>query len=153
MIKKTIKEIIKVSQEIDVEIYETEDGRQFKSEDEAIEHEKVGILKKKNIKSNIINNEYLTQYIGKFKFVYFENEKQIEAYEQVMCDNRNDNVWGSWISYKNKFKFPSWIMCYYVPHSINKYSCNDDFTAVYMTLDEVKKDLNNVIKQINELGS
>jgi hypothetical protein len=150
MIKKTVKQEINIPKEIDVEVYETSDGRQFKTEEEADWHEKVDILNKHNIISKIINNEYLTQYIGNFNFIYFENENQVEAYEQKMCGNKENNTWMSWVSCKEKFSFPCWMMCYYVPHKLSEYS-GDDYTAIYMTPEEVKEDLLNVIEQINNL--
>jgi len=152
LIKKMVKENIKVYQEVDVEVYETEDGRQFKIEEEAIEHEKVGMIKSINIDSEIINNSYLTQYIEKFKWVHFLNENQVEAYEQQYCGNKDDNTWGSWVSCKQKFNFPCWVMCYYVPHSLSEHDFgDDDYTAIYMTLDEVEVDLTKVINKLNSL--
>jgi hypothetical protein len=151
MVKKVNrKNVIQVEKEIDVEVYETSDGRQFKSEEEAIYHENVGKLYKQTIKSKIINNEYLTQYIGNFTFVYFENENQVEAYEQMLCGNQDDNTWSSWVSNKEKFTFPCWMMSYYVPHELSAYGSND-YTAVYMTRDEVINDLTRVIEQVKGL--
>lgn len=150
MIKKTIKEVIKVPQEVDIEVWETSDGRQFKIKEIAEEHEKIGMLKKYIIQSEVINNKYLTQYIDYFQFVYFENKNQVKVFEQFMCDNKDENTWGSWINCKEKFKFPCWIMCYYIPHNLSNRG-NDDYTAIYMTPEEVKSDLLNVIEQIDNL--
>lgn len=101
-----------------------------------------------NFKSKIINNEYLSQYMTPFKIAYFESEEDVEKFEQKMCKG-DDNTWMSWVSVKDKFsKFPCHIVFRYVYH---KYS--DDFTAVYLTLDEAKKDLENVILQLDKLNS
>ena len=133
----------------DVEMYETEDGEVFENEQDAIEYEKIDMIKKKDIVSDIINNSYLIQYIGTYKFVYFKNANQVKAYEQKMCNGGN-NTWMSWISCKEKFKFPCWMMCYYVPHRLSETGEND-YTAVYMTPEEVVEDLYNVINQIKKL--
>jgi hypothetical protein len=149
--KVTTIKTIEIPKDINIEVYKTSDGRQFEKQEDAEWHEQVNLLKKQKLKSRIINNEYLTQYIGKFRFVYFENENQVEAYEQKMCGNKDGNTWGSWLSCKEKFNFPCWIMCYYIPHSLCAEYPDDDFTAVYMTLDEVEVDLNNVLKQVDLL--
>lgn len=104
-------------------------------------------MKKENIQSQIINNEYLAEYIGKFSFVYFESDEEVENYEIQMSGNKDDNTYMSWVSCKEKFRFPCWMMCYYVPHSLGGYG-NSDFSAIYMTKEEVIKDLENVIRQI-----
>lgn len=152
MIRKVkATKIIEIPQKIEYEVFQTSDGRQFNDEESAIEHEKVGDIKQQKIRSKIINNEYLSQYIGNFKFVKFENEKQVEAYEQKECGNKDNNTWDCWESCKEKFKFPCWVMCYYVPHNLCEEYPEDDYTAIYMTLDEVKTDLEGVFKQIDNL--
>lgn len=86
-------------------------------------------MDKKIIRSKIIDNEYLSQYIGNYEFVYFENEDQVEKYEQKMCGNKDDNTWMSWVNCKEKFQFPCWIMCYYVPHKLGDHG-ESDYTAI-----------------------
>ncbi len=149
MIKKTIKEEIAVIEEVEVEVFETSDGKHFKTEEEAEWHEKVDLIQKQKLNSNIINNQYLAQYIGNFNFVYFENENQVEAYEQKICGNRDNKTWGSWVSCKEKFNFPCWVMCYYIDHNLGEYG--GDYTAIYMTPNEVIEDMKRVIEQSNNL--
>jgi hypothetical protein len=84
--------------------------------------------------------------LGLFNIVYFEDEKQIEAYEQYMCGNKDNNTWGSWRSCQEKFNFPCWIMCSYVHHEFN-----DDYSAIYMTIEEFKSRLNKLINQMDNI--
>ena len=105
----------------------------------------------KTIKSGIINNDYLSQYIGNFRFVYFENSSQVEKYEQLMSGKKDNNTWMSWVSCKEKFQFPCWMMCFYVPHRMSEYGGVDDYTAIYMTPKEVLKDLLGVMTQVEKL--
>lgn len=108
-------------------------------------------MKKETIQSQIINNKYLSQYTGKFSMVYFETDQEVEEYEQLMSGNKDDNTWLSWLSCKEKFQFPCWIMCYYVPHHLGG-NGSTDYTAIYMTKEEVVNDLSSVIKKIDDLN-
>lgn len=104
------------------------------------------MVKQINFKSNILNNPYLSQYSTPFKIALFESEEQVEEFEQKMCKGDN-KTWMSWVSQKEKFsKFPCHIVYRYVYHKNG-----DDFTAIYLTLDEAKADLNNVLNQIKTL--
>jgi cobalamin-dependent methionine synthase I len=146
--KKTMaKETILEPKEIDIEVFETEDGIQFKTEEEALEHEKLSTIKIQSIESQIVNNEYIAQYTGNFRIVKFDSESQVEAYEQACCGNKDNNTWRSWVSCKDKFnKFPCCIVCNYIPCQ-----SDDDYIAIYLTPEETIDDLNNVLNQLKSI--
>jgi hypothetical protein len=142
MEKKVIKKTICETKDINIEAFITKDGRQFENENEAIAHENVNCVTRRNINSTVVDS----MRAFPAQFVKFENELQVEAFEQKMCGNKDDNTWSSWVSWKDKFKsFPCWILC--------KYKKNRDgsFTAFYLTPEEVRYDLLDVIKQIDKL--
>lgn len=102
--------------------------------------------KEVNFKSKLINNEFLSQYFKPFKVQLFNSEEEVEEFEQKMCKGDN-KTWMSWISQKEKFSsFPCYIVYRYVYHK-----SNDEYTAVYLTLDEAINDLQSVISQLNNL--
>ena len=104
-------------------------------------------MKIKNIKSEIINNRFMSQYQNPFQLVRFENEEEVESFECTMSGDKDDNTWNSWVSCKEKFtQFPCWIVCNYVHHPID-----DSYTAIYFTSQEVEEDLLRVLMQINHL--
>lgn len=144
MEKVTKQKIIQKPIVIDFEAYITKDGREFENEQDAIAHENVNGVTKRNVNSSIINHGYS---LHPFKFVKFENELQVEAYEQKMSGNKDNNTWMSWVSCKEKFnKFPCWMLCKYIKHFHD-----GSFTAIYLTPEEARYDLLDVIKQIEKL--
>ena len=96
------------------------------------------------IKSEVLNNDYISQYHEPFKILKFKNVEQLSKYQDSICGK--DNVWGSWQSCIDKFNFPCYIVLKYQKHPVD-----DSYTAIYLTLEEFKNDLNNVIKTVNEL--
>lgn len=149
MIKKTVKKEKYMPVEVDVEVFEANDGTQFETEKLALEYEKLMGTKQIDIKSNIINNGIALRDIGEFKLIYFQNENQIEAYEQKMC-NGDNKTWGSWPSCQEKFIFPCWIVCRYEELEL---ADEESYIANYLTLDEFKEDLKNVLKQIDIIST
>lgn len=145
MIKRTVKKEVNIPTMIDMEVFQVNDGTQFESQELALAYEKLIDTKQIELNSEAINSDYFAQNIGKFELVYFQNGDQIEAYEQKMC-NGEDKTYRSWISCQDKFVFPCWIMCRYVPIEYD-----DSYIAVYMTMDEVKKDLKGALEQIDQL--
>lgn len=104
------------------------------------------VKKEVNFKSKLINNEYLSQYFKPFRVRLFNNEEEVEKFEQKLCKG-DDKTWMSWVSQKEKFsKFPCYIVYRYVYHK-----AQDEYTAVYLTLEEAKNDLMSVVSQLDSL--
>lgn len=99
------------------------------------------------VKSNVINNPYIINRIGEFKIVTFYNKDNIIQYEKKECGDKSNNVYGSWLSCKEKFDvFPCKIACRYI-----KLGDEEGYIAIYMTLEEYKKDLQNSLKQLKSI--
>lgn len=102
-------------------------------------------IKEEKFNSEILNNDIISQYYNPFKMVYFENENDIEKYEQVNCEGDN-NTWNSWRSIKDKITFPCWLCVKY-----QKHPHDGSYTAIYLTKDEAIKDFKKCIDKIKKL--
>lgn len=122
---------------------------QFKNinANQIVEHNNDDKVSEILVKSNVINNPYIINIIGEFKIVTFYNEDNIIQYEKKECGDKNNNVYGSWLSCKEKFDvFPCKIACRYI-----KLGDEEGYRAIYMTLEEYKKDLQLSLKQLKNI--
>ncbi|TVY09866.1 hypothetical protein [Paenibacillus cremeus] len=138
--EKIMKQVpVKVEQMQEKEIFVTADGREFEREEDALVHETLNLINQIDI------SDYFPAYNKQIKLVYFEDETQVELYEQLHSGNADDNTWMSWLSHAHKHKFenlPKWVVCHFENHG-------NDYTAFYYTLDEFKDNLRKVLTVVD----